>query len=233
VQVNELAIANPPGFEFQQLMGNKMLLVEVKGGTLLSDTIEVPLIELDGLDVYFEKTADGTNLDPVMANLERFQSEEEDQPTEGRKFVVEKMTIRNITAHVKAPVIGTKTVTVPEITFENLTQDNAQGLVLSELVARVVPAVIASVLSFEGVAELVPNLAKGVLNQVGKLQGVADVLGGAAGEAAQRAGKAIEQLGQGAGEAAEGVGETVEDVGKNVGGALEGLFGGKKDESGE
>jgi hypothetical protein len=236
IGLDGLQIDNPEGFDEPRLMATGQFAMAIEGGSIFSDTIKVPVIELDGLDVWYIKKGDTDNVKAILANLERFKSGEapaDEAPSEGKKFLVDRLTISNVTLHLDVPVLGKKTVRVPKIELEGLTKDNAQGLAMGELIGRVFPAMLASVFSVDEVANLIPDLAKGLMNQLGSVDELAAQLGSSAGEAAKAvlegAGKALEGVTEGGTEAvgnlAEGAGKAIEE---GVGGALEGIFGGKK-----
>lgn len=259
VGLDGLTVANPEGFTEPHLMAAGHFGLKIEGGSVLSDTVRVPLIELNGLDVYYIKTGDGDNVQPILDNLERFKSDApaEDEPAAeakpGRKFIVDRLTMTDITLHLRVPVVGTRTVKINRIEMDGLTQDNAQGMAMSELMGRIVPAVLASVFSVDQVAELVPNVAGSLVKQLGHVDALATQVGGKAGQMAEavigQGTEALKDAGQKGTEAlkkvtgegsealkkaAEGAGGAGEDLGKKVeqgiSGALEGVFGGKKDQ---
>lgn len=252
VKVDALNIANPQGFEAPHLLQNRYFGLEIESGSVFSDTIKVPLIELDGMDVYLEKNKEGqNNFSAILANLEKFKSGEEeqvDQQKEGKKFIVDKIALTNITAHVDLPVVGMQTFKIDRIELNGVTEDNAQGVAMEELAARIMPAIMGNVV------EMGKGLGKVPLELAGKLTGelvnVANLLGQSAGamlgEATGQAAKLAESVLKEGGKvlkgAAEGVGKTVEGVGEglgkgvgglgkgvgNLGKGIGGLLGGKK-----
>jgi len=251
VKVDVLNIANPQGFEAPHLLQNQHFGLEIEGGSVFSDTIEVPLIELDGMDVYLEKNKDGqNNFSVILANLEKFKSGEDaqDEEQEGKKFIVDKIALTNITAHVDLPVVGMQTFKIDRIELNDVTQDNAKGVAMDELAARIMPAIMGNVVEMgKGLGKVPLELAgklTGELTNVASLLGesAGAMLGEATGQATKLAesvlkegGKVLEGAAEGVGKTVEGVGEGlgkgVEDLGKGVGDlgkGIGGLLGGKK-----
>lgn len=219
-----LQIANPKGFESAPyLMRNGKFALAVNSGSFFSDTIEVPLIELDGLDLHVIKKGDQNNLSPILEHLKKFEGGQKAEESTGqsKKFIIKKLVIKNVKAHLDLPIVGTKTVNVPDITLENLTQDNANGMVLSEIMARIFPMITSAALASLG--DLIPSDLAGVLK--GDLAGVAQNLGGNIGEMIKdptaALGKVTEQAGKVIDDAAKNLTDTVnKTVGEGAGDAV-------------
>lgn len=195
VKMVGLQVANPEGFKSDCLMKSGTFAVGVRPGSLFGQTVEVREFTLDGLDVNIELAGLVANVTKIMDNLKRLSSKDQsaqkpaEQPSEGKKVSVNTITIKNVTAHFilsGAPV----TVKVPLIEMKNVTSDNAKGVAMHELVARVVPAILASI--FENAKGVVDTKFLGDMN--GQLKGVADALGGQVGNLM---GQTSKQLGEG------------------------------------
>lgn len=220
VGLSGLQIANPAGFDAPYLMHTGDFKLQVATGSLMSDTIEVPLIELDKLDLYIQKNDKGNNISPVLDHLKKFQggAAAKEKTGSSKKFVIRKLVIKGVTAHMDVPPLGAKAVTVPDIVLENVTQDNAQGMAMDEVMARVFPMITAAAIS--SLTDLPGDLA-GTLTH--DLSGVADHLGGAVGNMIKDPAKLLGNVGDEAGKA-------LDDAAKEVGKTIGDLFGGKKDE---
>lgn len=246
--VNGMQVANPAGFESDNLMDFDEFGVEVDTGSLFDPVVVVPLIEMDGLVVNIEKNAEGeTNIDKITENIKKVTGEGK-EPTEpapgepGKKVKVDKIKLTNLTAKVQAPLIGDLTVKVPELVLDNVSSD--EGVPVSELVKRIWPAILAAIIEKGGgiiptemLADLRGNLTATVATlgeDAAKLAvGAIEDLGGNAGELVKglpdALGKVIGGEG-GVGEKLEGVGET---VGETVKEGLGGLLGGDKKDGDE
>lgn len=206
VVMNGLTIRNPEGFKSDHLMQSGTFDVEVAPGSLLSDTIEVKHFELDGLDLIIERQLTGTNVSKILDNLKRFGKEDqpdepaEDEPAEGKQIRVDRIVVRNVAAHFvltatadKAPPV---TVKVPELVIEDIGSGDSGAVTVAELVAKVVPAILAGVLKeAKGVVpdDMLGNLDTQVAETAKAVRGSVDVL--------------IEKGGEGVGKAVEKVGE--------------------------
>jgi len=258
--MNGLNVGNPQGFKSPYLMDMKRFDLATDPGSILSKTIVLHKFELDGLDVNVDQTMKGSNVQAIIDNLKRLGGGgKEEKPAEGgKKFKVDKIVITNVAAHfhLLTDVTGGKglTIKVPRIELNNVTQDNAGGLAMGELIQRVIPAIFAGIL--EKGKGLIPADLSGATNgdiaaltkQIGgqaeKLVTQArseleKAVGGAAGEMLKGAGKV---LGGDANTGGIGIpkvnlpgadpnkpaGDVKKAVDKTVGGVLGGLLGGKK-----
>ena len=209
--INGMTIANPEGFESDNLMNFNEFGVGVETGSLFEEVIVVPEIKMDGLVVNLEKKDGKSNVDVITENIEKVTGPgaepkpESDEP--GKKVFVKKIVLTNITANVQAPIIGKVTVKVPELTLDDVSSE--EGVEVSELIKRIWPAILAGIVNAGG--DTLGAFGKDLAGNVGKL---ASSLGG---EATKLIGSAI---------GPDGIGKLVElapDLGKNLGGLTEGL----------
>jgi hypothetical protein len=225
MKIDGLAVANPEGFKDPHLMTSGRFDLAVVTGSLLKDTIQVSKFELDGLNLNIEQTLQKNNVSAILNSLKKFESAEKPKKKDegaGKKVKVDVITIRNVQASFRLPVGSPLTVKVPEIQLKDVTGDNAEGVVVGELIARVLPAVLAAVL--EKSKGVVPD---GLLNTLnGDLGGLAAAAGG---QLQQLVGNARGDIRKAVGDAVgKAAGDATKNIGKTVGGALDGLLGGKK-----
>ncbi len=206
-----LQVANPQGFDAPFLMKNGAFNLAVDSGSFFSDEIVVPLIQLDGMDIHFIKKDGKNNISPVLEHLKQFEggAEAQEQTGSGKKFIINKLVIKNVTAHVDVPVVGQKSVKVPDIVLEDLTPDNAQGLLMSEIMARIFPMITAA--AMQSLGDILPADLAGVLK--GDLAGVADHLGGNVAALIKEPGKLLEGA---AGKATEAIDKATEGLGDKL-----------------
>jgi hypothetical protein len=234
LDIRRLRIANPPGFEADHFLAMRRGRFHVRIASLREDTIRVPLLALDGIDVVLENNKGQTNTDAILKNASRFEkgkASPAEKPADGKKVIVKELVITDITAQVDIvdPVAGLArfddvTVTIPEIRLRNIGSENAGGVAMSELVDIIVKAVLTAVAK-HGTA--LPGVIAGQLRT--GLGGVSQV------PVEIVAGTLEKSLGAALGEeAAAPVGEVTRGAGKLLGDqadkALKGLFGTKKEE---
>ena len=196
VKMVGLEVANPEGFKSEHLMKSGTFAVTVRVMSLFGQTVEVHEFTVDGLDMNIELVGLVANVTKIMDNLKKLSSTDpgpaksKAPPSEGKKVSVTNITIRNVVARF---YLGGKciTVKVPPIEMKNVTSDNATGVAMYELVARVVPAILAAVFdAAKGAVDL-----KFLDDMNGQLKGVADALGGKVGNLMGQTGKQFAGLG--------------------------------------
>jgi AsmA family len=212
--VEGLEISNPKGFETPYFMRLTEGKASMDISSVLTDTVVVRSIELDGLKAHLEKSKDGSNYEVILANMKKGEEEEgapgEEEP--GKKFLVERITVTNIDVRADLAVVGEKLSSVDfridEIVLENVGSGSDSGVIMSELMGTIVKAVLVAIVE-QGARVLPEVMVKGLgagLKGVGKVGFKVTVRAG---------GKTLEVLG---------------GAGKAVGGAIKGIFGGGGDD---
>jgi len=226
-QISRLRIANPPGFKTDHFIAFDSIHFEVPPRSLREDTIVVPLLELDGVDVSLE-TADGRkNYQVILDNLKRFTksgsaaSKAGGSPAGGeaggKGLKIKEGVIRDIVATLDlGTVAGQENRAVVEIPEIRLRPDESSGsaqISVAELTQVIVTAVLT------GIAKKAPTaLAHSLYDGLVGLQNVTLAF--------------PESLEAGA----SGVGQAAKELGKSAEGALKslgGLFGGDGRKEGE
>ena len=223
VTMDGLNVANPAGFNSDRLMHSGRFDLEVDAGSLLGETVNVKRFELDGLELNVEQQAAGSNVGKIIENLKQLSSGKTDEPAEpedgeGKKVKVDRIVVRNV--HARFYLLSAKpiSVKVPEIVLTDVTSDNAAGVAVSQLAARIVPAIVAAVVE-QGQGKVPADL----LND---LDGQLDDLAAAAGERTARLMQQAEKdLSGAATKAAGDLGREADKVSKGVGDLLRGLGG--------
>lgn len=253
--VDGLTVTNPQGFKSQNLMKSGHFAVEVDTGTITSDTVVIPSVLLDGLEVYLERKEGKYNVQVITDHLKTIGGDDQadpEEPTEpqepGRRYKVDRVEVRNVTGRAELPTGGSVPIKVNRIVLTNVSSD--EGVSMGQLIGQLFPAIMGSVVA--GVGELPGQVANMLTND---LSGAAEALGGQAtallGEGTQFVGENVGKIAEGAGEAAGKALEGAGDVGKGAGDAagkageaagkavedigdgLKGLFGGNKQEQPE
>lgn len=209
-----LHIGNPKGYKTDGLLDLASVSVDLDTSSLLTDTIVIEKIAIDGLVVTYEKGLLNSNLGALLESLSADKEEpKEGEPTEepaaaekpGKKVVIQKLTIAD--SKMMFSVTGAAALTggaaipipLPAITLTDLGQEK-EGVTVVEAIRHVLTAIAGAT----GTA----------IAGSGKLlgQGVEAVGDGAwaVGEGAVDAGKAV----------VGGVGEAGKAVADGVGNAL-------------
>jgi len=254
-ELKGLNVANPAGFTAERFMLLKQGEAAVTLGSLREDTVELPFIRLNGVEVNIEKKGDSGNYDVILDNLEKVKGPAEEPASDqegGKGFIIREITIRDITANVRANMMLTKDVSIniPEIKLRDIGSGTDNGAQMDQ-VTKIVMQAIMTAIAKKGLGILPADLLNDLESQLGDLGGLKDmgfevtgnvtkIIGGAA-ESVGEIGKTIVDPNKSIDEKAT---EITNQVGKTIGGTGEkavdsadkilkgvgGLLGGKKKE---
>ncbi|MHC4954303.1 MAG: hypothetical protein ACYTGZ_10465 [Planctomycetota bacterium] len=208
-QLTTLKVANPPGCQRDKLFTLGTGEIDVTIGSLMEDTIVIPRIELDSLDVNLEPVQKGKyNSEVILENVAKSLESVDERKDDTEKHVrVEYLVIRNIRVHYKTKMWVAVPVLIDKIEMRDIgTKDG--GVNMEEL-SSIITAGIFTGIWQEGAGklprEIIEGLGKGL-----------KAIGGAALEGVKFVGSAAKG-------GVEAVGEGLKSVGKG----LTDLLGGK------
>jgi hypothetical protein len=201
IGIRGLVVGNPEGFKTPHLMKADRVDLAVRPGSLMGDVIEVSRFEIDGLDMNLEQKIGSTNVSAIMQNAQGAgggKAQDSKEPG-GKKVKAGRVVVRNVVAHVQVLPIGgqatTLDVKVPEIVLTDVGSDSAGGgATVSELMRKIVPAVLAAVV--DKCKGAIPDADfKRLGDGVGKtLEGLGTPIKGAGEAATKGAGKLLEGI---------------------------------------
>ena len=247
VKMSELNVRNPAGFKTPHFLRLDDGGVAVSLGSLMEEKVILPELTLSGLNVNLERSGGKANYKVIMDNLKKLESKEEppaDEQKEGKKFVVEKVGIRDVRVNIDLlPIGGELTripVTIERIELENVGSDTDRGIPLADVIGILIKAVLTTVVQKCG--DLLPADVLGELNAgLEQLSGLGattvQVVGRVTSdvqEAAEQIGEMGKEAGEAIGEGAKEVGKGLEEAGKDLEKGIGDLIGvGKKKDSGK
>ncbi len=211
VGIKGLVVKNPPGYANETLLELGEGVVNLDIWSLMSDTVKIQLIKLDGTKLTIEQKGLTNNLKEILDKLPKEEKKAEPKPEEkGKNLTINHLEITNTNVRVKLlPIPGkndTVSLKLDPIVMDNLGAD--QKLRIGTLVAKVLGA-MATGIAKQGTGLLPDDMVKGI---------------GSAFDKTAEIGKAATEKGR---EVLEGT----KDTGKNIMEGVKGLFGGKKEES--
>ncbi len=181
LKIDTLRIANPKGFTSPYLMQSGRFDLELRPGSLFSDTIEMNRFELDGLDMHIEQRLTGSNISKVVENLRRFESQspaDRQKQAGDKKVKLDRVVITNVEAHFHlAPDVVSQelvTVKIPEIVLTDVASDEG-GVLVADVVGRLVLAILSQVIE-QSHGHVPETFLQGLDKTVGSLT---ETLGGA------------------------------------------------------
>jgi len=217
--VDDLTIDNPEGYTDEKLVETTHGEVDVKTRSLFTNTVVIPRIAFNGVTINVEAKEKTNNVSEVIENVKRLMKDE-GEPS-GRKLKIDTIVFTDVKGHVRLrgrtePLL----VAVDRIEFKDITSGDAKGVVTSELIRRLFPALIASVIQKGGaglgalggtlkddVAGFAGEMGEGAINMVKQVPGIGMEIGVKALDAMKKAGKgavgAAKDIGEGAKKAAD------------------------------
>jgi hypothetical protein len=203
VELQNLVVHNPAGYEIPTLLKLGDGRVKVTLGSLMSDTVDIDYIILDNVDLSIEQKGLSTNLNDVIKSLPKGTEKAPAQPEAGgKKLRIKTLEINNVNVTIKLLPIPGKTSEVTlklaPIKMTDLGSDNKMDV--ATLSSKILAA-LAQGVAQQG-AGILPNditgPLKSELGQAGHLlQGVETEAGGL--------GKGIIKQGQKAGKGIFGI----------------------------
>lgn len=221
VAIHGLVVENPPGFT-----GNPFLTlndggVAVSLGTLRNDTIELPDLTLNGLNIQIDRRKGDSNYGVILSNIQgdRESSANPNNPKSGQgaNFIIRKIVISDVVVNASFAPIGGEgaSVTIPidKIELHDVGSDNPMPL--GQVAGVIIQAVMATVVEKGGSllpGDMLGDLT-GSLDKLGDLKNLGVSVTSELGEQAQQLLKGVGDVGDKAQEKAD---EAVKDVKKKL-----------------
>lgn len=151
--ISNLVIGNPAGFKTAHAIKVRQIDVDIDIASVTRDVVVIRRIAIDAPDVIYEKGETLTNFDAIQKNIARYLGPDNGaKDDQGKKLIVEELTIRNAKTQASAAFMNGKTVSVPlpDITMKNI--GKAKGGIspgeLGKEVANTLEARLSSAVSF-------------------------------------------------------------------------------------
>jgi hypothetical protein len=203
VLVSDLAVDNPAGYSNKTLLKLKGCSVKADMTSLLSDTVKIDEIKLDGIDVDIEQKGLGTNLQDLLNNMkaqappaEKPTETTKPQPTEkkaaGKKLLIKKLEITNTKVRVRVLSGPEIPLTLKTITLENIGSGGEQ-VDIAALTRKILTA-ISQAIAQEGSGILPSDITGGLNKGLEGLQNVGGELMKGAGGVINQGGDALKGL---------------------------------------
>ena len=225
--MDELKIANPEGFDTEHFLKLSDTDVSFDLGSIRSQTLVIPTVTVNGIDVILDKGGDPSNYNTILNSLKRFESGDKPQAApenqDGKKVAIDSLILEDINVRVAnypgvSIVTGDVAVNIPKVELQGIGRDKPMSPAqIANLIIKTV--LTAAVENGGGIlpADMLGELGNGLkgLSSLGEM-GVTALTG-----AGEVVGQQMDQVLQNAGQAAEKLGEdaqkAVDDAGKKVG----------------
>ncbi|AFY70092.1 hypothetical protein Pse7367_1815 [Thalassoporum mexicanum PCC 7367] len=155
LRINNFIISNPPTFSTPHLLKVSQLQVETPPWNLFSNVVQLHKFAIGQLSFNIEQNRLNNNLLVVVKNLQENKQKQEAQPDDRaeKRFQADLVTVDRVETIVKATifdqVLADQTLAVNDLRFEGLTSENAAGVLLPELLRKVLLESIAATIDPE------------------------------------------------------------------------------------
>lgn len=167
-------IGNPEGYKSPEAIKVGTAHVSIVPKSLLGDKVVIRSIKVDAPEITFEKTGiSGSNLQKILDNLggEKKPGEpatkDDGKGGAQKKLQIDEFIITGAKVKATVPVVGTYTVSLPELKLVNLGQ-GPEGITGAELGQRVLTLVIQA--TTKAVAEQAPATAGKAAETIGNVK---------------------------------------------------------------
>jgi len=239
--MNGFNINNPEGFDTPHFLKLNSTAVTLDPASIISDTISVPTVTFDGLDVILDKGQDPSNYNAILAALQRFESGDKPPQEPGpsgkpaKTVAIDSLLLKDINIHLaNMPgigfVAGDIAINIPQIELRDIGKDDPMSI--PEIVNLVVKTVITAAVESGG--GIIPNDILGELgNGLNGLTSLGDmgitaigsageIVGEQMGEVLENAGAVIDDVADQAGDIVDGATDILpEELGDDIGEAVE------------
>lgn len=165
LDITDLRIDNPPGFDNNPFIQLKKGRIRYKSLTIFKQPIQISDIVLEDIHLYIDKKAGQSNYEVLLENLKQSEKIGTESKDDHSKVIIDELILKNI--HVSAsllPVGGRLTrsnFTINQIKLKNLGAKNKEGLSTAQVVAIITKAIFSGILQLPG--NLLPDeLEKGL-----------------------------------------------------------------------
>lgn len=190
--LKNLTIDNLPGYEQPKFLELKDAGVAVQTKSLLSDTVRIKEIKLDGANIFIEQKGLSNNLQDLIKSMPK-----QDKPA-GKKLHIDSLEITNIAANVKLlPLPGKAdvvTLKLPAIKMTNLGSDDK--LDLATLTGQIILA-IAKGIAEQGIGILPKDMIDRMTSTLGKALDLSTSIFGEGKDTSEKVLKDTKDIGKG------------------------------------
>lgn len=185
IGVSTLRVTNLDGYKAPHLLSVGDVNTSVEYASLWTDTLRVPEIEINDMELYIEQKGLTNNVSQLMQRLKKRSAAAPPDPSgkPAKKLQVDRVVLRRTVAHVQLlPLVGKASavkVEIPEMILDEVTPEGTRAVVVGELMRRILPAVVAAVAkNGRGVLpiDLVGDLSQNAASLVADLGGEAGKL---------------------------------------------------------
>jgi len=173
IEVNDLKIGNPPGYEFERFLELKSMAITVDVRSLFSDTVEVNQISLNDITIVMEQKGLTSNLNDILKSMPKktsAEAEKAEKPAqEGKNVHIASLDIQNIDVKVKLlPIPGKSDAVSLKIAALHFSNIGGKKTTLADVVGKVF-AEIANAIATQGSGIIPSDMLGPIQENIGQV----------------------------------------------------------------
>ncbi|MCH2138013.1 MAG: hypothetical protein MK074_03055 [Phycisphaerales bacterium] len=135
--VHDLVIENPSGFDRPHFVQIESAMIEASLATLVSDRIEIPLVEIDGLMLDLEQIDHRLNADVIVKHVQSVTETGKANDGPAVELNIGLLRITNIRLYARGSMVnlagGTVDATIPSFEMKHVGTDTKDGRIAEQI----------------------------------------------------------------------------------------------------
>jgi len=145
-ELKGFVLGNPEGYKTPEAIKVGAISLSIAPGSVLAEKKHIRSIKVESPEVTYETDLRGSNLGKILDNVGGSAEQDKKAPTKKEqtsktKLQVDEFVITGAKVHVNASMLGSGTVTLPEIRLNNL-GEGPDGITPAELSQKVLTALL-------------------------------------------------------------------------------------------
>lgn len=150
--LRSLVVGNPEGFKTKHALSLGEISLTLDIGSLTTDVIRIKELTLSKPEVTYEYASDGSNLDVLQRNIDRYLSSQRGQRKKaedsgpGKKLVIEHLYIKSVQANLSAKALQGDTISIslPDLHLKDIGK-KSNGATAGEAARQVINTITQQV----------------------------------------------------------------------------------------
>ena len=172
--LNGLNIANLQGYKSPDFMTVKSCAVSItKPSSVLTDTVEIEKITIDGVEVTLEQNGMHSNLSDIMdaINKKTPAAGNAANTSPGKKLKIGELDLTNIKVHVRAAPLPNLDLDLGDVVMKDPTNPDGRPMKIADLIGKVLMHLSQQIVNNPAIPGQLKDTMKNVQALVGNMQG--------------------------------------------------------------
>lgn len=172
--LNGLNIANPQGYSDPNFLTMKSCSVTMEPGSVLSDTVVIDRIDIDGLNITLDQNGvKGSNLSDIMdaINKNTASTGNSSNSSPGKKLKIGEVSLTNIMVHIHAAPLPNLDLNLGNINIADPTNPDGRPMKIADLIGKILLHISENILNNPQIPGQLKDSLKDVSSILNNVQG--------------------------------------------------------------